>query len=115
MNIYDIALDFILLDAFEDLDNPPAAVVAVLQNRWITAGMKTSVRHRVLQHYSTHHTIIIYCPHISAGSVSCDLVHFQSKEEHAQSKGRLGCVACSIDTPCCCCSIRMASWLSSTH
>ena len=43
MNVYDIALDFVLLDAFDDLENPPGAVVAVLQNRWITAGMKTSV------------------------------------------------------------------------
>ena len=45
MNIYDIALDFILLDAFEDLEAPPSTIVAVLQNRWITTGMKTSVRH----------------------------------------------------------------------
>ena len=26
MNFYDIVLDFILLDAFEDLDNPPSAI-----------------------------------------------------------------------------------------
>lgn len=45
MNVYDVALDFILLDAFDDLDNPPSAIVAVLQNRWITAGMKTSASH----------------------------------------------------------------------
>jgi hypothetical protein len=43
MNVYDIALDFILLDAFEDLEDPPAAIVAVLQNSWITVGMKTAV------------------------------------------------------------------------
>ena len=43
MNVYDIALDFILLDAFEDLEDPPSTIVSVLQNRWITAGMKTSV------------------------------------------------------------------------
>ncbi len=43
MNIYDVALDFILLDAFDDLDDPPSTIVAVLQNRWITSGMKTSV------------------------------------------------------------------------
>ena len=43
MNVYDIALDFILLDAFEDLENPPGTIVAVLQNKWITTGMKTSV------------------------------------------------------------------------
>ena len=43
MNIFDIALDFVLLDAFTDLQNPPSTVVAVLQNRWITDGMKQSV------------------------------------------------------------------------
>lgn len=43
MNVYDIALDFILLDAFTDLENPPSTVVAVLHNRWITDGMKKSV------------------------------------------------------------------------
>ena len=26
MNFYDIVLDFILLDAFDDLDNPPSAI-----------------------------------------------------------------------------------------
>jgi len=44
MNVYDIALDFVLMDAFNDLDNPPSTIVAVLQNTWITDGMKCSVR-----------------------------------------------------------------------
>ncbi len=43
MNAYDIALDFVLLDAFDDLDHPPSTIVAVLQNRWITDGMKKAV------------------------------------------------------------------------
>lgn len=43
MNLYDVALDFVLLDAFSDLENPPSTVVAVLQNSWITDGMKKSV------------------------------------------------------------------------
>lgn len=43
MNVYDVALDFVLLDAFSDLDHPPSTVVAVLQNTWITDGMKKSV------------------------------------------------------------------------
>ena len=43
MNLYDVALDFVLLDAFSDLENPPSTVVAVLQNSWITNGMKKSV------------------------------------------------------------------------
>lgn len=43
MNVYDVALDFVLLDAFSDLEHPPSTVVAVLQNTWITDGMKKSV------------------------------------------------------------------------
>ncbi len=43
MNVYDIGVDFILLDAFDDLEKPPSAFISVLQNRWITTGMKRSV------------------------------------------------------------------------
>ena len=43
MNVYDIALDFILLDAFDDIGHPPSAIIAVLHNSWITDGMKRSV------------------------------------------------------------------------
>ena len=43
MNVYDVALDFVLLDAFSDLQHPPSTVLAVLQNTWITDGMKKSV------------------------------------------------------------------------
>lgn len=52
MNVYDIAMDFVLLDAFDDLDNPPSTIVAVLQNRWITDGMKKSVRHPIFFSFS---------------------------------------------------------------
>jgi hypothetical protein len=40
MNFYDVALDFILLDAFEDLDAPPSAIVTVIQNRWLSQSFK---------------------------------------------------------------------------
>ena len=40
LNFYDIALDFILLDAFEDLENPPSAILAVIQNRWLSQSFK---------------------------------------------------------------------------
>ena len=43
MNVYDIAMDFILLDAFDDIAHPPSAILAVLNNSWITDGMKQSV------------------------------------------------------------------------
>ncbi|KAM4663879.1 mitoguardin 2 [Discoglossus pictus] len=40
MNFFDIALDFILMDAFEDLENPPISVIAVLRNRWLSDSFK---------------------------------------------------------------------------
>ena len=48
MNLYDVALDFVLLDAFSDLEHPPSSVVAVLQNSWITDGMKKSVSQQLM-------------------------------------------------------------------
>ncbi|CAN7992737.1 unnamed protein product [Ixodes hexagonus] len=38
--VYDVCIDYMLLDAFEDLGNPPATVVAVIQNRWLTTCFK---------------------------------------------------------------------------
>ncbi|XP_057675426.1 mitoguardin 2 [Corythoichthys intestinalis] len=40
MSFFDIVLDFILMDAFEDLENPPSSVVAVLRNRWLSDSFK---------------------------------------------------------------------------
>ncbi|XP_026545727.1 mitoguardin 2 [Notechis scutatus] len=40
MNFFDVALDFILMDAFEDLENPPSSVVAILHNRWLSDSFK---------------------------------------------------------------------------
>nr|ACA57901.1 hypothetical protein [Plecturocebus moloch] len=40
MSFFDIVLDFILMDAFEDLENPPASVIAVLRNRWLSDSFK---------------------------------------------------------------------------
>ena len=42
LSFYDIALDFTLLDAFDDLDRLPGTIVSVLQNRWLTDRMKES-------------------------------------------------------------------------
>lgn len=56
MNFFDIVLDFILMDAFEDLESPPASVVAVLRNRWLSDSFKETVnmmdmhQHRHLLH-----------------------------------------------------------------
>ncbi|XP_068104598.1 mitoguardin 2 [Hyperolius riggenbachi] len=40
MNFFDITMDFILMDAFEDLENPPSSVIAVLRNRWLSDSFK---------------------------------------------------------------------------
>ncbi|XP_069183978.1 mitoguardin isoform X2 [Procambarus clarkii] len=42
LTFYDVVLDFILMDAFEDLENPPSSVTAVVQNRWLSNGFKES-------------------------------------------------------------------------
>lgn len=43
MTFYDVVLDYILLDAFEDLENPPSTVKAVIQNRWLSVSFKETV------------------------------------------------------------------------
>eukprot|EP00127_Corallochytrium_limacisporum_P002631 Clim_evm67s134 gene=Clim_evmTU67s134 len=40
ITFYDVCIDFILLDAFHDLANPPDAVMAVLGNTWIPVSVK---------------------------------------------------------------------------
>jgi hypothetical protein len=43
LSFYDVVLDYILLDAFEDLAAPPSSVLAVVRNRWLSDGFKESV------------------------------------------------------------------------
>lgn len=43
MTFYDVVLDFIILDAFKDLDSPPASVTAVVNNRFLSNGFKETV------------------------------------------------------------------------
>uniref|UniRef100_A0A6M2DKV9 Putative mitoguardin n=1 Tax=Xenopsylla cheopis TaxID=163159 RepID=A0A6M2DKV9_XENCH len=40
LTFYDVVLDYIIIDAFEDLEAPPSSVVAVVQNRWLSNGFK---------------------------------------------------------------------------
>ena len=72
MNIYDIALDFVLLDAFDDIEHPPSAIVSVLGNTWITAGMKQSVR--VIT--SSPHSHNTHC--LPVDDICCNMVTSQS-------------------------------------
>ncbi|XP_029052702.1 mitoguardin [Osmia bicornis bicornis] len=40
MNFYDVLIDFILLDAFEEVEKPSSSIRAILQNRWISASFR---------------------------------------------------------------------------
>ncbi|XP_071639802.1 mitoguardin isoform X2 [Temnothorax longispinosus] len=40
INFYDVLIDFILLDAFEDVEKPPPPVRAIVQNRWVSASFR---------------------------------------------------------------------------
>ena len=103
MNVYDVALDFVLLDAFSDLESPPSAVVAVLQNSWITDGMKKSVS---LLQLRTQPTIPLSPP----GSVGCSVVTAEGKEEHAESQSlRNSVISISV------CRTKMVLWVVSTN
>ncbi|XP_058117296.1 mitoguardin [Anopheles ziemanni] len=42
MTFYDVVLDFIILDAFRDLDAPPNSVLAVINNRFLSNSFKES-------------------------------------------------------------------------
>ena len=39
-NFYDVILDYMILDAFQDLSNPPPTITSVLKNRWLTVSFK---------------------------------------------------------------------------
>ena len=39
-SLYDVVLDWVLMDAFDDLCNPPSSVLSVVQNRWLSTGLK---------------------------------------------------------------------------
>ena len=43
MTFYDIVLDFIIVDAFDDLESPPSAIMSILKNRWLADSLKESV------------------------------------------------------------------------
>ncbi|XP_036207466.1 mitoguardin 1 isoform X2 [Myotis myotis] len=40
LNFYDVVLDFILMDSFEDLENPPTSIQNVVNNRWLNSSFK---------------------------------------------------------------------------
>nr|XP_034978196.1 mitoguardin 1 isoform X1 [Zootoca vivipara]XP_034978197.1 mitoguardin 1 isoform X1 [Zootoca vivipara]XP_034978198.1 mitoguardin 1 isoform X1 [Zootoca vivipara]XP_034978199.1 mitoguardin 1 isoform X1 [Zootoca vivipara]XP_034978200.1 mitoguardin 1 isoform X1 [Zootoca vivipara]XP_034978201.1 mitoguardin 1 isoform X1 [Zootoca vivipara]XP_034978202.1 mitoguardin 1 isoform X1 [Zootoca vivipara] len=40
LNFYDVVLDFILMDSFEDLENPPMSIQNVVNNNWLNSSFK---------------------------------------------------------------------------
>uniref|UniRef100_A0A0N5ARA1 Mitoguardin n=1 Tax=Syphacia muris TaxID=451379 RepID=A0A0N5ARA1_9BILA len=42
IGFWDVVLDFVLIDCFEDLAKPPSAVIAVIRNRLLSQSMKES-------------------------------------------------------------------------
>jgi len=40
LTFFDVVLDFILMDSFEDITDPPPTVLAVIGNRWLSYGVK---------------------------------------------------------------------------
>ncbi|XP_055058785.2 mitoguardin 1 isoform X1 [Misgurnus anguillicaudatus] len=77
LNFYDIVLDFILMDSFEDLENPPISIQNVVNNRWLNNSFKEtavasscwSVLKQKRQHIKVQDGFIAHfyavCEHIS--------------------------------------------------
>ncbi|XP_048352820.1 mitoguardin 1 isoform X1 [Sphaerodactylus townsendi] len=40
LNFYDVVLDFIFMDSFEDLENPPMSIQNVVNNHWLNSSFK---------------------------------------------------------------------------
>lgn len=43
INFYDVLIDFILLDAFDEVEKPPSSIKAILQNRWVSESFRKTV------------------------------------------------------------------------
>ncbi|XP_074598486.1 mitoguardin isoform X1 [Brevipalpus obovatus] len=49
ISFYDIVLDYIVLDSFDDLEDPPSTIISVAQNTWFSTGFKeTALRAAVM-------------------------------------------------------------------
>ncbi|XP_029561925.1 mitoguardin 1 isoform X2 [Salmo trutta] len=51
LNFYDVVLDFILMDSFEDLENPPISIQNVVNNRWLNSSFKETVHDGFIAHF----------------------------------------------------------------
>ncbi|XP_053103940.1 mitoguardin 1 isoform X2 [Hemicordylus capensis] len=59
LNFYDVVLDFILMDSFEDLENPPVSIQNVVNNNWLNSSFKETVPDGFFAHFYA------ICEHIS--------------------------------------------------
>lgn len=60
MTFYDVVLDFIILDAFKDLDSPPTSVTAVVQNRFLSNGFKETVCDTLFVWVASYRSILTF-------------------------------------------------------
>lgn len=83
MTFYDVVLDFIILDAFKDLDAPPASVTAVVNNRFLSNGFKETVNinnfFHPLQFYWINYNFIFLI-----GIDDCCLVGVESQTSYVE-------------------------------
>lgn len=95
MSFFDIVLDFILMDAFEDLENPPSSVLAVLRNRWLSDSFKETVGARpfLCVHVLGPRALLILCLEFICQSLPT--VPVPSLGHHTGALPRLS------GTPCC--------------
>ena len=40
INFYDIVIDYIILESFDDSEDPPAGVMSIANNKWLSAGFR---------------------------------------------------------------------------
>ncbi|KAH0618487.1 hypothetical protein JD844_017743 [Phrynosoma platyrhinos] len=59
LNFYDVVLDFILMDSFEDLENPPMSIQNVVNNHWLNSSFKETIPDGFFAHFYA------ICEHIS--------------------------------------------------
>lgn len=84
MTFYDVVLDFIILDAFKDLDTPPASVTAVVNNRFLSNGFKETVSLILMKLHFEPSSLNNYVFLFRIGINDCCLVGAKSKTSHVE-------------------------------
>lgn len=92
MSFFDIVLDFILMDAFEDLENPPSSVLAVLRNRWLSDSFKETV--------GAHPFPMCVCP-VTFGTVLSVSSYVFPEFTYQSLPTEMWAVSRHSGTPCC--------------